>query len=257
MNSDARRSPARLAGTCTWAGRVGARGGEPIRAGAWAWGARGGPGACGLVPPYNKKSCSNSGLQGTFLVAAPVVPQPGAVGDQIAFARHNFDNHQALLRFTDTKAGAFLTVAIFLAGSDMPVVKDAVHKLVWQPCSHLVASVVFVASGLGFMVAFLGVVATVHAVIKTRGARHYAAPTPGQDLLWQEHVLGHGSQAAYFAAVQGATPNLILRNLTDQVYELASISVEKMATLVWTRRAFWIAFFFWTINVVVGLFLMR
>jgi hypothetical protein len=73
-------------------------------------------------------------------VAVRVVPQPGAEGDLITFARHNFDTHQALLRFTDTKAGAFLTVVIFLAGSDIPIVKDAVHKLVWQPCSRLRAS---------------------------------------------------------------------------------------------------------------------
>ena len=40
-----------------------------------------------------------------------------ALDNQIQFARHNFDNHQALIRSADTKAGAAITIMAFLAAS--------------------------------------------------------------------------------------------------------------------------------------------
>ena len=49
--------------------------------------------------------------------------------------------------------------------------------------------------------------------------------------MWQDHVLLHQNNEEYFSAVCAATPELILRNLTDQVFELAHISSEKMESL--------------------------
>ena len=39
-------------------------------------------------------------------------PDP-TLEQQIQFARHNFENHQALIRFADTKAAAIITIVIF------------------------------------------------------------------------------------------------------------------------------------------------
>lgn len=39
----------------------------------------------------------------------------------IQFARHNFDNHQALIRSSDTKAGVTVTIMVFLAASALQV----------------------------------------------------------------------------------------------------------------------------------------
>ena len=57
----------------------------------------------------------------------------------IQFARHNFDNHQALIRSSDTKAGVMVTIMVFLAASALPISKDAVAKLHLRPC-HIAAS---------------------------------------------------------------------------------------------------------------------
>jgi len=174
----------------------------------------------------------------------------------IQFARHNFDNHQALIRSSDTKAGVMVTIAVFLAASAMQVSKDAVSKLAWSPCSHLLSSLAFVVGSLGLFVSVLWALVTVLRVLKPRGARHTKAEK-GKDLLWQDHVLLHGSNAEYYTAVSSASDELILKNLTDQIFELAHISKEKMDALQSARWVNWLAFWSWIANVVAGLILLR
>ncbi len=53
--------------------------------------------------------------------APPVAPaDPNA---QLQFLRHNFDNHQNLIRFADAKAAAYITLMVFLGASSFPVAK--------------------------------------------------------------------------------------------------------------------------------------
>jgi uncharacterized YccA/Bax inhibitor family protein len=89
----------------------------------------------------------------------------------IQFARHNFDNHQSLIRSSDTKAGVMVTIAVFLAASALQISKDAVSKLAWSPCSHLLSSLVFVGGSLGLFVSVLWAFVTVLRVLKPRGAQ--------------------------------------------------------------------------------------
>ena len=42
-------------------------------------------------------------------------PENNALELAIQFTRHNFDNHQALIRSSDTKAGVLVTIMVFLA----------------------------------------------------------------------------------------------------------------------------------------------
>jgi hypothetical protein len=62
---------------------------------------------------------------------------------QLQFARHNFENHQALIRFSDTKAGAMITLYVFLAASALQVIKDAAVAVHVRPGTVAVASLVF------------------------------------------------------------------------------------------------------------------
>jgi len=175
---------------------------------------------------------------------------------QIQFARHNFDNHQALIRSSDAKAGATVTIMVFLAASALQVSKDAIGRLHLEPCRVFLASFLFVLACVGLLVAVLWSFIAVYRVLRPRGARHTSAQK-GRELMWQDHVLLHKNNEEYFSAVRAASPELILRNLTDQVFELAHISSEKMKALAGVRFLIWIGFASWVVVIASGLLLER
>jgi hypothetical protein len=59
------------------------------------------------------------------------------------------------------------------------------------------------------------------------------------------------------AAVLAASPELILRNLTDQIYELGHICRRKMDGLSGTTIPISIAFCAWVLNGALGLWIVR
>ncbi len=179
------------------------------------------------------------------------------LNQQILFARHNFDNHQALIRASDAKAGALVTLMVFLAASSLQVSKDAVGKVRWAPCGPLAASVLFVLACFGLALAVIWSLITVQRVLKPRGAAHYTAPQRNRDLMWQDHVVLHGTNQEYGVAVRGATEELMLQNLTDQVFELAHISKSKMDALRGARWAVYLAILAWTGSIASSLVLLR
>ena len=75
--------------------------------------------------------------------------------------------------------------------------------------------------------------------------------------MWQEHVLLHESNEVYFSAVRASSADLILRNLTNQVFELAHISKEKMHALTRNRQIVWLGFVSWVCVIASGLVLGR
>jgi hypothetical protein len=175
---------------------------------------------------------------------------------QIQFARHNFDNHQSLIRASDTKAGATVTIMVFLAASALQISKDAIGKLHVEPCSVFLASGLFVLAAIGLLVSVLWSFIAVHRVLRPRGAR-FTAAQKGRDLMWQDHVLLHQNNEEYFSAVRASSPELILRNLTDQIFELAHISKEKMDALMNIRALLWLGFASWVALIASGLLLGR
>jgi hypothetical protein len=175
----------------------------------------------------------------------------------LQFARHNFDNHPALIRASDTKAGVMITVMVFLAASALQISKDAIGKLHFHPCRVAAITIVFVLAAIGLFASVLWSFTIVHRVIRPRGARFYSSPQAGRDLMWQGHVLLHKNSEEYFSAVAAAAPELILRNLTDQVYELAHISQEKMAALNNSRWVLCVGFCSWVLFIAAGLVLVR
>jgi hypothetical protein len=179
-----------------------------------------------------------------------------ALDKQVQFARHNFDNHQALIRASDTKAGATVTIMVFLAASALQISKDAVGKLHLQPSPVLLVSGVFVIAAIGLFISVLWSFIAVHRVLRPRGAR-FTTAQKGRDLMWQHHVLLHQNNEEYFSAVSAASPELILRNLTDQIFELAHISKEKMDALRNARVFIWIGFASWAVLIASGLVLGR
>jgi hypothetical protein len=176
---------------------------------------------------------------------------------QLQFARHNFDNHQNLIRLADAKAAAYITLLIFLGASTFPFAKDVVPKLSWSWCHGGLSSGIYAASYAAFLIAFLIVIFLAHRVIAPRGARHYRSAEPGIDLMYFEHVLLHSNQETYLDAVQSASPELLLRNVVDQVFELAHICRDKMAALTRARRPLFVAFCSWLVNIGTCLYILR
>jgi hypothetical protein len=174
----------------------------------------------------------------------------------IQFARHSFDNLQTLNRASDTKAGVMVTIMVFLAATALTVSKDAIAKLRLHPCPVAVSSVVFVLASAGLLASVLWTFVAVHRVLRPRGAR-YTVAQKGQDIMWQDHILLHENNEVYFSAVRAATPELILRNLTNQVFELANISKEKMEALARTRWVALLGFWSWVLTIASGLALTR
>jgi len=185
------------------------------------------------------------------------VPTPDPTFDQqIQFARHNFENEQALIRFADTKAAAIITIVIFLAASGLQIAKEATHNLIFETPIGLAVSSIFVCSGVTFLLAFLWCLVRVETALKPRGG-DLRKPQTGRDILWQDHVLNHATDDEYFAAVKKADSELLLRNLTDQIYELSHISREKMAAIQQSRRASLWAAASWIVNMITALILLR
>jgi hypothetical protein len=145
------------------------------------------------------------------------------VDEQIQFARHNFENHQALIRFADTKAGAALTLILFLCGLTIPIAKDAIRKTHWVIGKGALSSGLYVLSSLALLAALVLSVILIDRVVSPQRASHYSTKQAAKGILYYEHVLAHGDNSTYYEAIRQATSEQILRNLSDQIFELAAI----------------------------------
>ena len=181
---------------------------------------------------------------------------PEVVDRRIQFVRHNFDNYQSLNRASDTKAAVYVTMMVFLAGTSLGVVKDATAKLCWFPSRMALLSGIFLIAVISLFIAILRTFVMVHRVLKTRGPRFDLEGEKTTNLMWQDHILLSPSSVAYFEAVQEASQRTILRNLTDQVFELAHISSEKMDALRSARRASFVAAWSWAALIGFGMILL-
>ena len=150
-----------------------------------------------------------------------------------------------------------MSVIVFLAASALQVSKEAISKLHSSPCMVLATGIVLVASSVGLLVSVMWAFVLVQRVLRPRGARFYGTAQKGRDLMWQDHVILHESSPDYFKAVHDASPDLILRNYTDQIFELAHISKEKMDALRGARSVMWLAFWSWVVCIAASLTLLR
>jgi len=183
--------------------------------------------------------------------------QNDLVEAQLQFARHNFDNQQGLIRAADTKAAVYVTLLIFLGGSAVPLARDVVQRFHWSPCWPAIVSGLYVLSCVGFLIGFVLAAVFVHHVIKPRGARHYGEAQLGHEMHFFGHIKKYANNQKYFEAVASAQSDLLLRNLTDQIFELATICDEKMAGVAKARIPIFIAFCSWALNLSAGLWILH
>jgi hypothetical protein len=89
-----------------------------------------------------------------------------------------------------------------------------------------------------------------------RAKKHHTEPKPGANLLFFGHVTKFSSSDEYFEAVKHAEPEELLRNVTDQIFELAQIAKAKLDSLKAFSRSFKLTLVAWFISTAVGFWIM-
>lgn len=176
--------------------------------------------------------------------------------EHIHFAWKNFEDQQAIIRAADLKAGYLVTFLLFFGASTIPLGKEVLPVLHWATRLEDTASGLYL---LGYAVFALGFVRSLYLishVLTPRVARHHQKARTGSELLYYEHVIRHGESAEYFNAMAQATPEQMLRNITDQVFELSFICKAKMDALRAFSRSFKWTLLAWVVSTALGFWIM-
>ena len=176
--------------------------------------------------------------------------------ERLGFAWKNFEDQQAIIRAADLKAGYLVTFLLFFGASTIPLGKEVLPKLRWGSPGEILGSGIYAFSYLIFAAGFVWALYLISHVLTPRIARHHAKSSEGRELLYYEHVVHHPNSAAYFEAMNKVNPDEMLRNVTDQVYELAMICKMKVDSLRAFSQAFKITLVAWFISTGVGFWIM-
>ena len=176
---------------------------------------------------------------------------------RVEYAWKNFEDQQATIRAADLKAGYLVTFLLFFGASTIPLGRQVLPALRWTQTGEILASAVYAASYLVFALGFVWALYLISHVLTPRIARHHAKPKDGRELLYYEHVVRFESSAAYYEAMARVNPEDMLRNVTDQVYELAMICKAKVDSLRAFSQAFKITLVAWFVSTAVGFWIMR
>jgi len=178
-----------------------------------------------------------------------------ASGERLHFAWKNFEDQQAIIRAADLKAGYLVTFMLFFGASTIPLGREVFPKLRWDGAGGL-ASGIYAASYVLSVVGFVWSMYLISHVMTPRAKKHHEEPKPGANLLFFGHVTKFESSDKYFEAVANAEPEQILRNVTDQIYELAQIAKAKLDSLKAFSKSFKLTLVAWFISTAVGFWIM-
>ena len=176
--------------------------------------------------------------------------------ERVGFAWKNFDDQQAIIRAADLKAGYLVTFLLFFGASTIPLGKEVLPRLRWQYPGEILASSIYAVTYLLFALGFVWALYLISHVLTPRIARHHAKPGEGRGLLYYEHVVRHANSAAYYEVMAKVSTEEMLRNVTDQVYELAMICKVKVDSLRAFSQAFKITLVAWFVSTGVGFWIM-
>lgn len=177
-------------------------------------------------------------------------------GEQrIHFAWKNFEDQQAIIRAADLKAGYLVTFLLFFGASTIPLGREVLPKLRWDAAGGLASGIYAVSYGLS-VIGFLWSMYLISHVMTPRIAKRYKDPRPGADLLYYAHVARYETSDKYFEAVSRAEPEQILRNVTEQVFELSQICTAKMDSLRAFSKSFKLTLVAWFVSTAAGFWIM-
>jgi len=178
------------------------------------------------------------------------------IDEQIEFAWHNFEDQQAIIRAADLKAGYLVPFLLFFGASTIPLGTEVVPKMKWGDATGVLAALLYIASYALLTVGFVWSLALISRAMTPRVAKHHQTPAKGSELLYYEHVLRHKDSDEYFRAMSAAGPEQMLRNITDQVFELSKICKAKLDNL----RGFAVSFKWtvvaWCVSTAIGFWII-
>src|SRR4029077_10716571 len=176
--------------------------------------------------------------------------------EQIEFAWHNFEDQQAIIRAADLKAGYLVPFLLFFGASTIPLGTEVVPKMHWSSTGGAFAALLYIASYALLTVGFVWSLALISRAMTPRIAKHHQTPAKGSELLYYEHVLRHKDSGAYYESMSSAGPEQMLRNITDQVFELSQICKAKLDNL----RGFAVSFKWtvvaWCVSTAIGFWII-
>jgi hypothetical protein len=181
---------------------------------------------------------------------------PCTTDEQIEFAWHNFEDQQAIIRAADLKAGYLVPFLLFFAASTIPLGTEVVPKLRFGDISEAIPAGLYVLTYVWLMVGFVWSLILISRALTPRIARHHQTPREGSELLYYQHVLRHKDSAAYFEAMAKAGPEQMLRNITDQVYELSLICKLKLDNLRGFAVSFKWTVMAWCVSTAIGFWII-
>jgi hypothetical protein len=174
---------------------------------------------------------------------------------RLHFAWKNFEDQQAIIRAADLKAGYLVTFLLFFGASTIPLGREVLPKLRWDISGGLASGIYAV----GYSVSVIGFVWSMYLishVMAPRVSKHHKELKPGADLLYFGHVARFETSEKYYEAVAKAEPEVILRNVTDQIFELSQIAKLKMDNLRAFSKSFKLTLAAWFISTAVGFWIM-
>ena len=180
-----------------------------------------------------------------------------AMEDQLNFAWRNFEDQQAIIRAADLKAGYLVTFLLFFDASTIPLGEQVFPKLRWTANAAGAAGLLYLVSYCSLALGFVWSLYLISHVLMPRIARHHKSPRQGSELLYYEHVARHQDSERYFSAVSSSTPEQLLRNVTDQVFELAQICKSKIDSLRQFSTSFKWTLVAWCVSTAIGFWIMR
>ncbi|HLK02899.1 MAG TPA: Pycsar system effector family protein [Candidatus Acidoferrum sp.] len=178
-----------------------------------------------------------------------------AEAERLHFAWKNFEDQQAIIRAADLKAGYLVTFLLFFGASTIPLGREVFPKLQWAGAGAF-ASGMYVGTYVLSVIGFVWSMYLISHVMTPRVSRHHKEPRPGADLLYFGHVTRFESSEKYYEAVAHAQPEQILRNVTDQIFELAQIARVKMDNLRAFSKSFKLTLVAWFLSTAVGFWIM-
>jgi Family of unknown function (DUF5706) len=176
--------------------------------------------------------------------------------EQIEFAWHNFEDQQAIIRAADLKAGYLVPFLLFFGASTIPLGTEVVPRMRWGDTTGLIAAALYILTYAWLAVGFVWSLVLISRALTPRIARHHQTPREGSELLYYEHVLRHKDSGAYFEAMSKAGPEQMLRNITDQVFELSLICKAKLDNLREFAASFKWTVVAWCVSTAIGFWII-
>ena len=175
--------------------------------------------------------------------------------ERLHFAWKNFEDQQAIIRAADLKAGYLVTFLLFFGASTIPLGREVLPKLRWD-LSGGPASGAYAVSYALSVIGFVWSMYLISHVMAPRVSKHHKETRPGADLLYFGHVARFETSEKYYEAVSKAEPEVLLRNVTDQIFELSQIAKVKMDNLRAFSKSFKLTLVAWFVSTAVGFWIM-